>query len=196
VENGTGNGLPPGTGNTIVNLLGAPATDPISGAASPYTPFGFFFANATTLYVADEGYPNLDANGNLIADPLAGLQKWSLVNGTWQLDYVITDGLNLLQPVIVAGYSATTYTYGLRNLAGKVSEEEGTVTIYAITSQYSIFSNGEPDPTNLVVVRDRISNTSLSSGHHHRLDHFVTLQNSGYGQVFRGVALAPVPREE
>jgi hypothetical protein len=93
------------------------------------------------------------------------------------------------------GYPAPTYTYGLRNLTAKVNEE-GTVTIYAITSQYRIFSGGEPDPTNLVVVTDRISDTSLSTGHHHGLDHFVTLQNSGYGQVFRGVALAPVRRDE
>ena len=27
----------------------------MTGAASPLTPFGFFFANPTTLYVADEG---------------------------------------------------------------------------------------------------------------------------------------------
>lgn len=195
VENGTGNGLPTGTGNTIVNLLGAPATDPVTGNASPYTPFGFFFANPNTLYVADEGYPNTDASGNLIPDPLAGLQKWSLMNGAWQLDYVITDGLNLLQPVNVPGYPAPTYTYGLRNLTGKVNEDD-TVTIYAITSQYSIFSSGEPDPTNLVVVTDRISDTKLSTGRHHKLDHFVTLQNSGYGQVFRGVALAPERRDE
>jgi len=161
VENGTGNGLPTGTGNTIVQLLGAPATDPVTGNASPHTPFGFFFANPSTLYVADEGYPNTDANGNLIPDPLAGLQKWSLINGTWQLDYVITDGLNLLKATTIAGYPAPTYTYGIRNLTGKVNREEGTATIYAITAQYSIFSGGEPDPTNLVVVTDPISATTL-----------------------------------
>ena len=162
----------------------------MTGNAAPDVPFGFFFANEKTLYIADEGYPNVDADGNLIADPRAGLQKWSLVNGTWQLDYIITDGLNLLQPVNISGYPAPTYTYGLRNLAGKVNAEDGTVTIYAITAQYSTFSSGEPDPTNLVAVTDRISATSQDT-HHRRLDHFVTLQNSGYGQVFRGVALAP-----
>ena len=193
VQNGTGNGLPTGTGNTIVHLLGEPATDPTTGNSAADVPFGFFFANPTTLYVADEGYPNVDANGNLIPDPRAGLQKWSLVNGTWQLDYIITDGLNLLQPVNISGYPAPTYTYGLRNLTGKVNREDGTVTVYAITSQYSTFSSGEPDPTNLVVVTDRISATTQNT-HHYGLDHFVTLQNSGYGQVFRGVAFAPVPK--
>jgi len=192
VEKGTSNGLPTGTGNTIVQLLGEPATDPVTGNSAPDVPFGFFFANPRTLYVADEGYPNLDANGNLIPDPRAGLQKWSLVNGTWQLDYILTDGLNLLQAVNIPGYPAPTYTYGLRNMTGKVNWDR-TVTIYAITAQYSTFSNGEPDPTNLVAVTDRISATT-EDRHHHRLDHFVTLQNSGYGQVFRGVAFAPVPK--
>lgn len=190
VENGTGSGLPTGTGNTIVHLLGEPATDPTTGNSAPDVPFGFFFANPTTLYIADEGYPSLDANGNLLPDPRAGLQKWSLVNGTWQLDYIITDGLNLLQAVNIPNYPVPTYTYGLRNMTGAVNWD-GTVTIYAVTAQYSTMSNGEPDPTNLVVVRDKISATAPDTSRHHRFDHFVTLQNSGYGQVFRGVAFAP-----
>jgi hypothetical protein len=190
VENGTGDGLPTGTGNTIVEILGDQATDP-AGNSSPLTPFGFFFANPTTLYVADEGNPNTDANGNLIPDPLAGLQKWSQVNGVWQLDYVIQKGLNLLQGVNIPGYPVPTYTYGLRNLTGAVNWD-GTVTIYAITAQYSSISGGEPDPTNLVVVRDRISDSTLSASPF--LDHFLTLENSGVGEVFRGVAFAPVPK--
>jgi hypothetical protein len=194
VENGTGNGLPTGTGNTIVELLGEPATDPVTGNASPDVPFGFFFANPTTLYIADEGYPNTDANGNLIPDPRAGLQKWSLVDRTWQLDYILTDGLNLLQSINIPRYPVPTYTCGLRNMTGRVNWD-GTVTIYAITAQYSTISGGEPDPTNLVVVTDRLSAKTLPKNDEDRfrgLDHFVTLQNSGYGQVFRGVAFAPV----
>lgn len=193
VENGTGNGLPIGTGNTIIELLGAPATDPVTGNASPLTPFGFFFANPTTLYVADEGYANTDTNGNLIPDPMAGLQKWSLVNGTWQLDYVIQDGLNLYQATTISGYPVPTFTYGIRNMTGTVNWD-GSVTIYAITAQFSTISGGEPDPTNLVVVNDRIEAKTLSTDHHHFFDHFVTLQSSGLGQVFRGVAFAPVPK--
>ena len=84
VENGTGNGIPTGgSTNTIVQLLGDQATNPVTGASSPLTSFGFFFANPTTLYVADEGNATItttDAGGNpvtsLVSDPLAGLQKW------------------------------------------------------------------------------------------------------------------------
>ena len=66
VEAGTADGLPVGTGNTIIQLIGTQATNPGTGASSPLTPFGFFFANPTTLYVADEGNATIgtDAQGN------------------------------------------------------------------------------------------------------------------------------------
>ena len=191
VHNGTGNGLPTGTGNTITKLLGDPATDPITQASSPLTPFGFWFANPTTLYVADEGNPNTDSNGNLIPDPMAGLQKWSLTGGTWQLDYVIQAGLNLYKAENVPGYPIPTYTYGIRNLTG-TTNWDGSVTIFAITAQYSSVSGGEPDPTKLVAVVDKPSATSLATGFDaFFFDNFITLQQSQGGDVFRGVAFAP-----
>ncbi len=192
VRNGTGNGLPLGTGNTIVPLFSAPATDPVSGAPSPYTPFGFWFANATTLYVADEGYANVDASGSLIPDALAGLEKWSLVGGTWQLDYTLTAGLDLYQPKIVPDYSVATYATGLRNMTGKVNDD-GTVTIYAVTSQFSSMSGGEPDPTRLVTIRDRLSAMSAPAvDADDDLEIFSTLQTSKVGEVIRGVAFVPL----
>jgi hypothetical protein len=186
-----GSGLPTTTGNTITKLLGDPATDPTTGASSPLVPFGFWFANPTTLYVADEGNPNTDTNGNLIPDPLAGLQKWSCTGGTWQLDYVIQNGLNLDKAENVAGYPVPTYTYGIRNLTG-TSNWDGSVTIFAITAQYSSISGGEPDPTRLVMVVDQPSAKSLATGFGaFFFDRFVTLQQAQSGDVFRGVALAP-----
>ena len=191
VQNGTGNGLPTGTGNTIVKLLGDPATDPTTGAASPITPFGFFFANPTTLYVADEGTQTTDASGNLLPDPMAGLQKWSLVNGTWVLDYVLQAGLNLNQAESVSGYPVPTFTTGLRNLTGVVSPD-GTVTLFAITAQFSSISGGEPDPTRLVTITDKLSAKTLpSSGPFGLLEKFATIETSHSGEVFRGVAFAP-----
>jgi hypothetical protein len=50
-----GSGLPTTASNPITLLLGGPATDPVSGEATAFTPFGFWFANSTTLYIADEG---------------------------------------------------------------------------------------------------------------------------------------------
>jgi hypothetical protein len=200
VHKGIGNGLPTGTTNTITMLLGAPATDPATGNPSPLTPFGFWFANATTLYVADEGYANFDVKGHFIPDPQAGLQKWSLRQDAWQLDYILRDGLELYEPESVHHYPTPTYTTGLRNMTGVVNPN-GTVTIYAITSQWSTVSNGEPDPTKLVTVTDELAATTLPTHHADGDDdsgktwddreRFKTLRVSAAGEVFRGVAFAP-----
>jgi hypothetical protein len=198
VQNGTGDGLPTGTGNTIVQLLGDRATNPITGASSPLTPFGFFFANPTTLYVADEGNATIgtDAEGNpiLVSDPLAGLQKWVLVGSpaVWQLAYVMQGGLDLNVAQRVPGYPVATYTTGLRNLTGRVNGD-GTVTLYAVSAQTSAISGGEPDPTKLVAITDVLDATHLPAWDHAdgRTERFVTLQQSRSGEVFRGVAFAP-----
>jgi hypothetical protein len=229
VQDGTGNGIPAGgTANAIVELLGTQATNPVTNATSPVTPFGFFFADANTLYVADEGNSTITTTTpggtviststsggtttytDLVTDPMAGLQKWSLIDGVWTLDYVLQDGLDLNQPAQVPGYGVPTYTTGLRNLTGRVNND-GTVTIYAITAQVSAISGGEPDPTRLVAITDRLVATSLPTPHDQqagfgfqdadwhdhdgdrddRLEHFVTLQASQSGEVFRGVAFAP-----
>lgn len=210
VQNGTADGLPTGTGNTIVQLLGDRATNPNTGASSLLTPFGFFFANPTTLYIADEGNATIgtDAQGNpiLVSDPLAGLQKWLLVGtpAVWQLAYVLQDGLDINVAKHVPGYPVPTYTTGLRNLTGQVNSD-GTVTIYAVTAQTSSISGGEPDPTKLVAVTDVLNATYLPTGSGEDgdnqdvsndgegLERFVTLQQSASGQVFRGVAFAPQP---
>jgi hypothetical protein len=192
--------LPKGTTNTISVLFGAPATCPNppvagqtctpAGASSPLVPFGFWFATPNIVYVADEGNPNLDASGNLIPDPLAGLEKWKNVNGKWQLLYTLQAGLGLYQPVNVPGYPVPTYTYGLRNMTGQVDgfgfDDDTSVTIYAITAQYSTISGGEPDPTRLVAITDDLNATSPPF-----YSHFTTLASSQSGEVFRGVALAP-----
>jgi hypothetical protein len=79
-----------------VNQAGNPA--PIA------FPFGIWFADANTLYVCDEGDGTLvtpAVNGN-VADAAtqatAGVQKWSLVSGAWQLDYILQNGLNIGVP--------------------------------------------------------------------------------------------------
>ncbi len=173
------------TNNTIVPLFSAPATDPTTKAPSPYVPFGFWFANPTTLYVADEGYANLDGSGNLIPDPLAGLEKWSFNGTSWQLLYTIQNGLNLYQAQTISGYPVSTYPTGIRNITGAVNGD-GTVTIYAITAQYSTISGGEPDPTSLVGITDSLAATTLPAN-----EQFVTLQNSGTPEAYRGVAFIP-----
>lgn len=73
-------------------------------------PFGIWFANPTTLYVADEGNADTayDASTNRFtaaaAQTQAGLQKWVLDNGAWTLTYTIQNGLELGTPYAVPGY--------------------------------------------------------------------------------------------
>ena len=76
-------------------------------------PFGIWFASPTTVYVADEGsgdntydsttnsYPNANIPDQQYP---AGLQKYTLTNGKWVLDYTIQNGLNLGVPYTVKGY--------------------------------------------------------------------------------------------
>jgi hypothetical protein len=183
---GTGSGLPVTSGASFMQLLGGPATDPTSGAAGIYTPYGFWFANDKTLYVADEGNIVTDKSGNLVPDPLVGLQKWIQgSDGTWKLAYTIQNGLNMGTWENVTGYAYPTTTYGLRALTGKLNPD-GTATLYALSFQYSSISKGTADPNKLVMVTDPVSAATLPTA-----DSFSVLQVAEPGQVFRGIAWAP-----
>ncbi len=170
-------------------------------------PFGLWFADEHTLYVCDEGDGTLvtpaAANGN-VADAAtlatAGVQKWSLVNGTWKLQYVLQDGLNIGVPYSVANYPAALNpaTDGCRNITGK-HNHDGTVTIYAVTSTISASGDQGADPNKLVKVTDLLKATGLpvGDGNHDRddrLGHFVTIRSAQSGEVLRGVAFAPSER--
>ena len=59
-------------------------------------PFGVWFANATTLYVADEGdgyAGGLDLDTHAAAQTTAGLQKWVLEAGVWTACLYAAKGL-------------------------------------------------------------------------------------------------------
>ena len=166
-------------------------------------PFALFFANDTTLYVTDEGSGANKAStaagaltaadlATAAADSLAGLQKWSLVNGVWQLDYVLQSGLGLGTTYSVTGTTAggdtgtyTTATDGLRNMTGRINAD-GTVSLVAVTSTISAAGDEGADPTKLVYLNDQISATTLLDS-----EQFQTLQAAQYGEVLRGVAFAP-----
>jgi hypothetical protein len=165
-------------------------------------PFGIWFANATTLYVCDEGDGTMVApvNGN-VADAVtlatAGVQKWSLVNGAWHLVYVLQDGLNIGLPYSVRNYPAAINpaTDGCRNIAGRVNGN-GTVTVYAVTSTISASGDQGADPNNLVKVTDLLKATTLPAAggnqdHDDSLGKFVTIRSAKAGEVLRGIAFTP-----
>jgi hypothetical protein len=167
-------------------------------------PFGIFFANASTLYVCDEGdgtlVPNQTINGQPnVADQsaleTAGLQKWSLgPDGTWHMLYVIQSGLNIGVPYGIPGYPASINpaTGGCRNLTGRVNGD-GTVDLYAITSTISTNGDQGADPNKLVRVKDLLGAASLPKGNGAGLDTFTTLRTAQAGEVLRGIAFAPAP---
>jgi hypothetical protein len=148
-------------------------------------PFGLWFANANTLYVADEG-DGVNASSNAL-NPNAGLEKWSFTNGAWNRDYVIQAGLDLGVQYPVAGLDSSLYpaTDGLRNITGKVNED-GTVTIFAITSTISTSGDQGADPNKLVVVTDRLASKTLP-----KAEKFKVLKTAQFAEVLRGVAIAP-----
>jgi hypothetical protein len=187
------------------NLLNVPITIPagfFTTLANSTTgvryPFGMWFANDSTLYVCDEGDGNLVSpavNGNVAdtdAQQNAGLEKWTKVNGVWQLDYTINAGLNIGVPYSIPNYPSALdpATDGCRNLTGQVNFD-GTVTVYVVTSTVSASGDQGADPNKLMKVTDLLRATTLPSGGW--LDHFVTIRSAGYGEVLRGVAFAPTP---
>jgi hypothetical protein len=159
-----------------------------------YHPFGLFFANSTTLYVADEGS---GATSDFSSTPYeaGGLQKWSLVNGTWQLDYTLRGSLIGTAYTVdgagsLTGDSLTTQTDGLRNLAGRVNSD-GTVTLYAVTSTIgSVLGDAGADPNRIVAITDTLSDMTASDA---AAEDFSVLDTAALGQVYRGVDVAPVP---
>jgi len=182
-----------------------------TGAATPVAfPFGIWFADEKTLYVCDEGDGTLvtpAVNGKVADAPTlatAGVQKWSLANGTWHMDYVLQNGLSIGVPYSVPNYPAAfdPATDGCRNITGHIGRD-GIVTIYAVTSTVSTIGDQGADPNRLVKVTDRLDATTLptensddSKGRndrdqHHSLGHFETIRSAKAGEVFRGVTLAP-----
>ena len=167
-------------------------------------PFGIWFADANTLYVADEG--NGDTTFSATPLPLgmytkaaaqktAGLQKWILVSGTWELAYTLQSGLGLGVPYTIANYPSgnnaatglpwTPAADGLRNITGIVNGD-GTATIYAITSTVSGNGDQGADPNQLVAITDKLSATTLPNN-----ENFTPLVTAGFGEVLRGVSFTP-----
>jgi hypothetical protein len=165
-------------------------------------PFAVWFANPTTLYVADEG-DGFASDSTLYthaaAQTTAGLQKWvfNSTTNTWNLAYTLTSGLQLGVPYTVHGYPAGTNaatnlpwapaTDGLRNIEGQVNRD-GTVTIWGITSTVSGGGDTGADPNRLVAINDRLSNTSVTVA---AKEKFSLVRQAGFAEVLRGVAFAP-----
>jgi len=191
-------GLP----NNMCILSGFPSIPNKSQTTITAFPFGVWFANADTLYVADEGdgyTGGTDLYTHAAAQTTAGLQKWvfNSTTKTWSLAYTLTNGLKLGSAYTVHRYPTGTNsatglpwspaTDGLRNITGKVNPD-GTVTIWAITSTISGGGDTGADPNKLVAVIDRLDNTSATAA---AKEQFVTLREAGFAEVLRGISFTP-----
>jgi hypothetical protein len=157
--------------NTYI-LKGFPTALATKASDETDYPFGLWFANRTTLYVADEGPgdvtydPTTNTFTGAASSPMAGLQKWSFnpAAGEWQLDYVLQNGLDLGTPYkVLPGPNGQKYptglnntdsgtglpwapaTAGLRGLTGRVNPD-GTVSLWATTSTVSGSGDIGADP--------------------------------------------------
>jgi hypothetical protein len=190
------NGLP----NNMCILAGFP-TALAKSLATPAAPFGLWFANADTLYVADEG----DGAGSTTlythaaAQTTAGIQKW-IFNATtksWNLAYTLQTGLDLGVPYTVTNYPtgnnpATSLpwapaTDGIRNITGSV-DKNGNATIYGITSTVSGNGDQGADPNRLVAVTDDLTNTNATKA---ATEKFTIIRKAEFAEVLRGISFAP-----
>jgi hypothetical protein len=190
------NGLP----SNMCILAGFP-TVLAKSASSTAFPFGLWFANADTLYVADEGD---GAGGTTLythaaAQTTAGIQKWifNSTTKTWNLAYTLQTGLELGIPYTISNYPtgnnpATNLpwapaTDGIRNITGSV-DNTGKATIYGITSTVSGSGDQGADPNRLVAVTDDLTNTSATKA---ATEKFSIVRKADFAEVLRGVSFAP-----
>ena len=181
-------------------LKGFPTT---SAKKTTSFPFGVWFADASTVYVTDEG------DGTNTFDPAsgkytaavtqtgAGLQKWvfDASLGAWKLAYVLQAGLNLGVPYTIDGYPTgqnpktglpwAPAADGLRNLTGRVNRD-GTATIWAVTSTVSGNGDQGADPNRLVMITDRLAAATAPAG-----ESFKIVRTARFGEVLRGVSFTP-----
>lgn len=160
-----------------------PANNGLSGSSLvTYSPAGFFFANSTTLYVADTGAPKNKALGD------GGIQKWTFNGTNWVLDYTLTPS------TFVLNYNDKTSgltdgEVGFGSITGQVIG--GNVELFAVS--YTI---GDADQDGLYAINDTLSALTNPG------DNFTLLQSApgigniannltAGGMVFKSVSFAP-----
>ncbi|HEX3426497.1 MAG TPA: hypothetical protein VHT30_10235 [Acidimicrobiales bacterium] len=203
--------------NTCV-LNGFPTVLAKTATDSSMYPFGIWFANPTTVYVADEGAGDNTYSASpspagqytaAAASTTAGLEKWTFDGSKWNLAYTLQNGLNLGTPYTVAssgGNSYPTGTNSFTNTKGTTTtgpwtpavdglrnltgkvNGDGTVTLWATTSTVSFSGDQGADPNALVSITDNLGDTTAAQA---STESFSTPMMPTYGQVVRGVSFTP-----
>jgi hypothetical protein len=173
--------------NNPITILPGLSTS-LAKTTADFTPFSTWFANPTTMYVSDEG--SGDATD---VSEHGGIDKYSLVNGTWTLDYVLKGSL-IGSSTDFTNYGDVTTT-GLRQINGIVNAN-GTVTIYGVTATTDDITDGTAtmdagaDPNEVVDITDVVADNTSSevTG-----ENYSVFEAPELGTVYRGVAIDPVP---
>jgi hypothetical protein len=135
-----------------------------------YSPEGFYFANATTMYIADTGVPKAGGTGD------GGIQKWILTGSTWTLAYTLTSS-TFVSPILASG--ATSGETGFEAVTGQTLTG-GQVQLFAVS-----YTAGDDNPDGLYEITDTLSATSESG------ETFDELAASASDDVFKGVSFTP-----
>ena len=180
-NNGAGPTMLPGYGNsggTGKITLNAQTANGISSSGQEVnlSPEQYFFANATTLYVADSGDGKQDSAKK--ATGLGGLQKWVFDGTNWNLVYTVSAGLGLVSNTSAHG------TTGLLGLTGQVVN--GQVELFATN-----YTAGDNDQTFLFGLTDSLSATTRGAN-----ESWNILATAPADSNFKGVAFAPSPTPE
>ncbi|MCU1347361.1 MAG: polymorphic outer membrane protein, partial [Acidobacteria bacterium] len=177
-----GSGTPTTTGQTMTNFPGMPVVGP---PAVPVSPYGAFFADLDgtagidTVYLADD---SASASGG-------GLQKWSLVSGTWTYNGVVflTGGTARGITGTVSGTTVTLYAATPTNIfklivsAGFNTALSGTPTSLATAATNTAFRGLALGPVSLaptVVSSTRVGASPTNAG---SVDFTVTFSQSVTG---------------
>ena len=167
-------GLPTTSQSTNAGMRLTPANN----GSINYSPDAFYFANATTMYVADTGDPKAGGTG------AGGIQKWGFNGAQWILLYTLTN------PNFVSPSQATSVAHGetgFEALAGKV--ENGVVSLYAVS-----YTAGDADPNGLYGITDTLAATTSAGQTFTEIAAAPGLQASGTNPDFnfKGVSFTPL----
>ncbi len=124
--------------------------------------------------MADSGDPKNNSATSSLGD--GGLQKWSLVSGTWTLDCTLAAGLNLV---------ANTNTDGTSGLYGLTGQVVGS-QVQLFATNYTL---ADLDSTFLYGITDTLSYTTASQASG---ETFTQLAAAPADSNFKGVSFAPV----
>jgi hypothetical protein len=170
--------------NTQSEKVAESTTNPV---ATPH-PFGMWFGDASTLFVADEGDGvRLGVAGKVTT--FAGLQEWKLSGSVWTLAQTFQNGLiGMLSTPAGLGWSVEED--GLRNITGR-ENADGSFSIFATTSTVSdeLTHDLGADPNEIVSITIGAGATAANTS-------FTVLETAAVGDRFGGVAIAPVPEPE